>query len=535
MDKKNLIVITIIILILGLSVNFSYATGIVDKPSNPQNIGITFYVGGSGPGNFSNIQDAIDNASNGDTVFVYSGTYNENPYVNKSINLIGENKDSTIIKGFKIDDVIKIVNSWVSVKNFYINNSGPYGTHSGIKIKGEINNVTIQNNIITDNLIGICIGDEYSSYIVKHARIERNVINNNTFGLMLYVSYYTRISNNTFIGNGIVIPEAYTRFNTIINNTVNGLPLIYLTEQSNIIIEESVGQIILKTCENITITSQEYKKHCDIFIEFIGCRNCKIIKNKISWKYYCVYSINSDKNIIKDNFFENVTCGIYLLNSDENNISLNKVNNCKYSVLSRRSNRNTVSHNSFSNCYDGLYLLYSNYNKISYNSIDDCSENGIELFFSCNFNQFLNNTINNSRYKGIHILGSTHITWDTASNKNLISGNNIENNSIGIYLEEASLTKVTMNNIVRNCVGIDVASSRLSKIFKNNIYDNEIEDAIIKNSFTTRFRRNFWNEKLRVHIIKGGIYRYDFWGEDYVLIFPLIRFDLQAVKEPYDI
>jgi len=35
--------------------------------------GNTLYVGGSGPNNYTKIQDAIDNASNGDTVFVYSG------------------------------------------------------------------------------------------------------------------------------------------------------------------------------------------------------------------------------------------------------------------------------------------------------------------------------------------------------------------------------------------------------------------------------------------------------------------------------
>ena len=36
------------------------------------------YVGGSGPGNFSKIQDAVDNTSDGDIVFVYSGFYQEN-------------------------------------------------------------------------------------------------------------------------------------------------------------------------------------------------------------------------------------------------------------------------------------------------------------------------------------------------------------------------------------------------------------------------------------------------------------------------
>jgi len=131
MKKKNInksCVIGMIFLVLGMNIiPITTSNSEIRKSTLPILEGDTIYVGGSGPGNFSKIQDAINNASNGDTVFVFSGTYNENPYVNKSIELIGENKNSTIIKGFKIDDVIKIVNSWVSVQNFYINNSGPFG------------------------------------------------------------------------------------------------------------------------------------------------------------------------------------------------------------------------------------------------------------------------------------------------------------------------------------------------------------------------------------------------------------------------
>ncbi len=55
--------------------------------------GITLYVGGTGAGNYSTIQSAIDAASSGDTVFVYNGIYYENVVLNKDdINLIGENK-----------------------------------------------------------------------------------------------------------------------------------------------------------------------------------------------------------------------------------------------------------------------------------------------------------------------------------------------------------------------------------------------------------------------------------------------------------
>ena len=59
--------------------------------------GRVLYVGGSGEGNYSSIQQAVDDATDGDIIFVYSGTYNESVLVNKQIKLIGENRDNTII------------------------------------------------------------------------------------------------------------------------------------------------------------------------------------------------------------------------------------------------------------------------------------------------------------------------------------------------------------------------------------------------------------------------------------------------------
>ena len=93
------LIFAIIIFLVGIGVIL--ANGMVLKQSNtPINRG-TLYVGGGGSGNYSKIQDAIDNASSGDTVFVYndSSPYYENVVVYKLINLIGEDKETTIIDG----------------------------------------------------------------------------------------------------------------------------------------------------------------------------------------------------------------------------------------------------------------------------------------------------------------------------------------------------------------------------------------------------------------------------------------------------
>ncbi|MHA1233096.1 MAG: hypothetical protein ACTSPQ_20920, partial [Candidatus Helarchaeota archaeon] len=81
--------------------------------------GRVLYVGGSGPNNYTKIQDAIDNASDGDTVFVYSGIYHENIFVNKSIDIVGEYRYKTIIMADE-RDAINVTICDVNITRFTI-------------------------------------------------------------------------------------------------------------------------------------------------------------------------------------------------------------------------------------------------------------------------------------------------------------------------------------------------------------------------------------------------------------------------------
>jgi len=88
--------------------------------------GGTLYVGGFGPNNYTKIQDAIDNASNGDTVFVYddSSPYYENIGIDKSINLLGENRETTVISGNKDEEIVIIIKAnHVNISHFTITTS----------------------------------------------------------------------------------------------------------------------------------------------------------------------------------------------------------------------------------------------------------------------------------------------------------------------------------------------------------------------------------------------------------------------------
>ncbi len=165
-------------------------TVLMERTSISTSLGNTLYVGGSGPGNYSTIQKAIDNATDGDTVFVYddSSPYTESIGVNKSINLIGENRETTVIEGH-IDVVFT---SWVNISEFTI--------QSGLYII-DCNNIIITGNRITDDdpffSMGILLF--YTSNII----IRFNTIRNNRFGLLLLDCKDSIIEKNNFIDNRI--------------------------------------------------------------------------------------------------------------------------------------------------------------------------------------------------------------------------------------------------------------------------------------------------------------------------------------------
>jgi len=64
---------------------------------------------------YQHIQDGINSALDNYTIFVFSGIYEENLIINKSIKLIGQNRESTIIDGRYIDDTIRVCSSFVKI------------------------------------------------------------------------------------------------------------------------------------------------------------------------------------------------------------------------------------------------------------------------------------------------------------------------------------------------------------------------------------------------------------------------------------
>jgi parallel beta-helix repeat protein len=187
---------------------------LMEKTSHPLTKGNILYVGGSGPNNYTKIQDAIDNASVGDTVFVFSGTYYEYIVIDKSVNLIGEDPDTTIIDG---DDLgvhtINLVVDRITISHFMIKNEWHGGlfimSNSSIIEYNIVTDITYDgmvfiyssNNTIVGNIIKNCnFGIRFFSSSQGNI-IVRNTIFNNSYGIELDGSSYNIVTQNNIMKN----------------------------------------------------------------------------------------------------------------------------------------------------------------------------------------------------------------------------------------------------------------------------------------------------------------------------------------------
>ncbi len=215
MDKKPLIVkcLAVVIILLFVATGIIPSTALDTGKPLPTSKGNWLYVGGSGPGNYSVIQDAVDNASDGDTVFVYSGIYNDYfpsgqwgncVLVNKRINLIGENKYTTMINASGGWTVVRIQNDGVNISGFTIENSGGVFENGGVVVMDWYDYINIYDNIFVNNNYGINLNSWNS-----HVMIYNNTIAFNGIGINIYDNTECSIFNNKIFNNTKGITNIY--------------------------------------------------------------------------------------------------------------------------------------------------------------------------------------------------------------------------------------------------------------------------------------------------------------------------------------
>jgi hypothetical protein len=128
------------------------------------------------------IQDAVDNAMNGDQiqVVILPWTFYENVTINKSVSINGNpsNPGQAIIDGSLSGTVVSITANNVTLTGFTVTNSGAGA--AGVQLS-NVSDATTQNNVITANNNGFLINGSFNT----GNTIAQNTIAGNTMGMVL--------------------------------------------------------------------------------------------------------------------------------------------------------------------------------------------------------------------------------------------------------------------------------------------------------------------------------------------------------------
>ena len=156
------------------------------------------------------IQEGINNASVGETVYVYSGIYYENVEITKdSVKLVGEDKHSTVIDADMSGDgiLISIPSNNIAISNFTIRNAEGcgiifYDPVSGRNCKfNRVSDCIIHNNSVNENWksgFGIHFGG-HDAHMEDNRIINCEIYNNDASGIITYSSAYGQVIDNKIL------------------------------------------------------------------------------------------------------------------------------------------------------------------------------------------------------------------------------------------------------------------------------------------------------------------------------------------------
>ncbi|MFA5102276.1 MAG: right-handed parallel beta-helix repeat-containing protein [Candidatus Thermoplasmatota archaeon] len=234
---------------------------------------------------YQHISNGIQHAMHGDLIYVFSGFYSENLFINKSISLLGQQQDTTIIDGQNSGSVITIACENVHLQGFTIRNSGGYQTDAGVTINA--NTTTISECSIYRTRAGISV-HESGGTIIASCRLHTN-----GFGISCSSSIFITIDQCLFYHNGAGVYLSGTSYVTITHSYADTNGIGFLCERcSHINISKSAardnddneGGIFFVDCQNITIDNS-YLVHNGVGVNLVNSSACFIQS--------CIFSLNT--------------------------------------------------------------------------------------------------------------------------------------------------------------------------------------------------------------------------------------------------
>jgi parallel beta-helix repeat protein len=409
------------------------------------------------PTDYETIGSAVNAAYPGDTVSVGSGIYYEHVLVSKSLKLLGESPDTTVIDG---------------------NGSG-----------------TALHVETTDNVF-------LSGFSIENASI----------GILLCNSDNVMLRDNDLVGNNYSLRISGSSLSDFIqdidaSNKVNGRPVCYFVNQNDREVLADAGYVGLVNSTSIDVKDLSLNEDVLLAYTTDSCVENITVSNA----FYGVKLYWSSNNTVSGNALLDNTYGMELRYSWNNRIANNNVaSNLLAGVrLLLSSTANRVDSNTISENFRGIYLSYCANNVLMNNIMANNHYNfGVHGSLLSHFVQDIeiSNTVNgrpvyylvnhkkpvvmdpsgfpDAGYLGV--VNSTNLEMqdlDLVDNvqgillaytdNSTIKNMSVSRNDVGILLYECNNNKIESNVASWNLFGIDLKSSNDNEVSSNAVESNE--------------------------------------------------------------
>lgn len=304
---------------------------------------------------YDSIQEAVKNATAGDTILVYPGTYIENIDINKKLAIISHsgNPNDTIINAANSeDDVFYVTANEVTISGFKMTGAriDEYGNDkAGIWLDGAQNCLISENNL--SNNLGIFLTNSNNNKLINNT-----VTQNGLIGIWMWTSSNNELNGNNVILNkheGIVLYSGCSS-NILYNNTVTlnsaGIFLYQCNKNvlnSNFVSNNSLDGIAVIDSSSNVLSNNTANSNPSIGFKIVGSSN--ILNNNTAnsngYGYLLAYAGNCVLN--NNHAIWNSVDGIYLTKSANNELNGNNVsNNSRYGIyVDESSKNNTLNYN----------------------------------------------------------------------------------------------------------------------------------------------------------------------------------------------
>ena len=310
---------------------------------------------------YQSIQKAVDHASAGDTVRIYEGIYDGGIIVNKSLNIIGDSRDSSVILssgseyGFKItSDSVDIDN--LTIKDFQI---GMWG-------RGDL--VDVSRCSLVDNSRGVFLDGIY------HAELNDSSIENGTEAI------YSMDSDQLFFEDMIAVDQSERgfRFVNCSSSTVKKCRTenpdyhpLYISRSTDMSVERCTfnsterGAYFYRS-KNISSSKNHFEHGVNIHGDELSQWDTHFFDNDTVGSGDLIYmedergiclhgiegqviAVNISDSVIFGSDLSDVEAGLIVVDSSGNEISGNTLSSNFEGVKMFRSKNNTLHHNNFEN------------------------------------------------------------------------------------------------------------------------------------------------------------------------------------------